>query len=97
MAIQAPPVTVQEVLFQAADLLEKNGWTQHAFVDDEGKHCVLGAIDYVAFGLDTESLNYHARSALQSCIERPVVEWNDAPTQTAENVINKLRSCAEAM
>jgi hypothetical protein len=36
--------TAAEVLAEAADIIERDGWTQHHFHTPDGCHCALGAI-----------------------------------------------------
>jgi hypothetical protein len=39
------PLTPQEALLRAADILERDGWCQRVRIDIEGRRCVAGAID----------------------------------------------------
>jgi hypothetical protein len=48
-------VKTSEVMLQAADVLERHGWCKGQTFDEEGRHCILGAIGY-ALGMDEEQL-----------------------------------------
>jgi hypothetical protein len=85
-------MTPQQVLLAAADLLERDGWCQE--FERGGKHCAYSAI------LFKSPVNDSLNTALTACamVSRSVGEWitywNDAPGQTAENVISTLRKAA---
>jgi hypothetical protein len=86
----------------AADVLERDGWTQNAYTDQNGCHCVMGAA-YVAMGCPTtewaEGLTERVdavRDFLGTFLGRRPHLWNDAPGRTAEEVIAALRAAADA-
>ncbi len=85
---------------KAADLLEKDGWTQHTmyrwdFADDKcevcvkTQRCVLGALRDVASNAEDYT---NAHLALAQYIKAAVSNWNDQEGQTLENVARTLRS-----
>jgi hypothetical protein len=86
-------MTPSAVLLAAADLLERDGWCQGIGRNGAGKRCVTFAIDE-----STGSkviLYWVAIQLLRKTIRENTVDWNDAPGQTAENVIETLRRAAE--
>ena len=93
---------IADVLEQAAQLLSQPGaWTQGAFQRGEKCFCLLGAIAFVtgdnphcAWG---NTLASDAREPLADAIGIPtfaVVDWNDAPERTQDEVVAKLREAA---
>lgn len=95
----------------AADVLEKDGWTQgalHSAADCGGPHCARGAI-HVATGVvalyssdDDELVNdayfraEHAERAFKSALGiGSLIDWNDS-RESADEVIAALRAAADA-
>ena len=84
-----------QIMLKAADLLEKDGWCQHHLSNNEGAHCVRGAL--MEFGSAYVVLQAEQRL---KAIGIPcddwygIVSWNNAPERTAEEVINALRAAA---
>jgi hypothetical protein len=95
--VQAPPeITtnpVSQTLWDAADLLERDGWCQGGYSDNEGRHCLIGAIKTVNPGDD------HGVTALDLIVrflnQNPVC-WNDVHDRTRDEVISVLRQASEA-
>ncbi len=91
----------RQMLLDAADLLERDGWCQGAYQDDDGHHCALGALDAV-FGSKTsfKAIDWSAyarvNERLQDAVGLQIVHWNDAKGRTAEEVISTLRKIAGA-
>ncbi len=80
-------MTPADVLDAAADLLERDGWCQ-----GNHRHAAGTCVDY-ALHAATQPVHNTARQALQRRVG-PVAEWNNAPDQTAANVIATMRSVA---
>lgn len=93
----------RRLLGRAADRLEVDGWCQGSFSNEYGQVCAAGAIfasqDLLeeathatarAFGLLTEYIN-------GDVIETSVVDWNDHPDQTFDDVVAALREVAGAV
>ena len=60
------PLTPQEALLRAADILERDGWCQRVRSDIEGRRCVASAIDLAtAHSPDPVALRNEARELLQ--------------------------------
>lgn len=94
--------------YREAARVVREGWCQGAYDDEEGCHCVMGAL-HVGFGLslsETTKADEDAMSAplaaslrlrLRGTPKRAVVSWNDAPGRTAEDVAEALERCAEEL
>jgi hypothetical protein len=101
-------MTPQEVLIKAAELLESSpiAWTQnHIARDAEGypekanspnvcSWCALGAIAKVQNLPDAPQEHNPAAMLLAYHLKVNIVDWNDNPLRTREDVINGLRSAA---
>jgi hypothetical protein len=83
-------MTPSAVLLAAADLLERDGWCQHNYMNDQGHRCVSQAI-YDVYRMDWMA----AASLVVHCVSASLPEWNDAPGQNAGNVIATLRRAAQ--
>lgn len=97
--------TVADILYGAADLIEKNGWVQGSLWSNNG-FCALGAIQITTAGrlpsrLYLETVTYlvkHMRAngylnlpGLPGAIEA----WNDAPERSKFEVLELLRQAAK--
>jgi hypothetical protein len=88
----------------AADVLERDGWTQGSFKDQNGCRCAAGAISKVALDRFPEDSDFNfdeafedALDALRAFVGKPVVVWNDERGRTAAEVIAALRAAADAV
>ncbi len=88
-------------LFEAADLLEREGWCQGMLHDDYGRHCTVGAINRISKMNDAlEAIRKLAFSVYgggvcwSSECSGHLVCWNDQPGRTADEVIERMRSVA---
>jgi hypothetical protein len=96
------PLTPQEALLRAADILERDGWCQRVRIDIEGRRCVASAIDLAtAHSPNPVALRNEARELLQrhlplGFLPLRIEWWNDGPRRTKEQVITKLRVAGEA-
>jgi hypothetical protein len=88
---------VADVLDDAADLLEREGWIQGA-LEDRGAHCALGAL--VDVDLENQ-YRYLARAALAKQVglnpDRAgnwLANWNDDPLRTRQEVLDAFRAAA---
>lgn len=98
----------RKALFDAADLLEKDGWTRIQFENKAGNHCAVGAINKVTIGssYDYGECNPIAKEAIAklraeinrrwfSLIEYGrVTSWNDGMTRSKREVIRTMRRAA---
>jgi hypothetical protein len=96
---------VAQDLRAAAEVLRRDGWTQ-GFMHCDGKHCALGAVEVVVDpdtnddeGWDDEQNRRFADAAKllrRVTGESQIVDWNDDPGRTAEEVIAALEAAADA-
>lgn len=89
-------------LLQAADEIERRGWTQGQTIDREtGRVCAIGAISLVVNGA-VDPCNRYAREQMQPVVRlfmaavpcRSIYDWNDEPGRTQAEVVAKLREVA---
>jgi hypothetical protein len=101
---------MEEVLFKAADVLERDGWCQGACVNSQGQHCAVGAIMQVLAEADAirvrpfsvlTIVENHLMLEDHASQIRPgnapsasVVCWNDQVGRTEGEVIETLRAAA---
>jgi len=95
-------VNTAEILARTADVIDEVGWYQGDLYDPRGTGmCTLAAI-YAAAGVDMAKATPSEADAICAAIEslqgrlgvESVVNWNDAPERTAEQVTSALRRCA---
>lgn len=94
----------------AADVLEWDGWTQEEYVGPNGCRCIVGAVTKVLGGDDGEmsvpvankERLFAARRLVATQIGDArtdywfdVIDWNDEPGRTADEVIVALRAAAD--
>jgi hypothetical protein len=87
---------VADVLDDAADLLEREGWTQWAQVSPEGI-CAGHALRQAS--IPTYVLAHPARQSFTSHIGVgywDLTAWNDAPERTKQQVLDAFRAAAKA-
>jgi hypothetical protein len=78
-------VTDKEILKLAKQRIEKYGWIQGNFGDEQCGFCSAGAfLDIYANGEKVET--YWARLKLQRLVGA-LLSWNDAPGRTKEEVL----------
>ena len=79
--------TPSEILLRAAEVLERDGWTQGASTCGR-KRCAMTAIG------DADG-RIEERERLRAVIgSNSIVDWNDAPGRTASEVIAAMREAA---
>ena len=92
-----PIKTPQQILLDAANLLEERGWCQDEFQNKQGQMCMLGAMRvalwdkviypaHPAYGLACDATGMNGMK---------IAEWNDTPGRTQQEVISKLREAAQ--
>lgn len=99
-----PEITWQQILLNAADILETEGWCQGAFESQDG-YCARGAMNKAA-ALTAQGMGrvgepvlralYWAEAAMMAALLLPVITWNDQFAEDGEEVINKLREVANS-
>lgn len=95
----------------AADVLERDGWTQEGYVGPSGSRCIVGVVTKVLGGDDGEKSVPLANKGRMVAARRmiaeqlddactdywyDVIDWNDAEGRTAEEVIATLRAAADS-
>jgi hypothetical protein len=103
--------TVKEALIAAKQLIEQVGWSQGWFVKLNNQHkvigyCAAGAINKVC---ETESEDHCAtasalsrtssaqtRNHFSKVVGQPIVEFNDAPNTTKEQVLQAFDKAIES-
>jgi hypothetical protein len=90
-----PTLTPAEVLDAAADYIRTHGWAQWQFKTCDGHVCALGAIYEVVGGYGDDRLAFDAaEDALIRTVGQTIGEWNDAPSRTADEVMDTLMEAA---
>lgn len=96
--------SISNICRRAADLLEVHGHVKCRLVNDKGSMCLLGAINKATTGsaCEVDDVRHEVCRAIirtnglgfitNEC--RTVIEWNNAPQRTAEEVIHALRLTA---
>jgi hypothetical protein len=104
-------MTPREVLIKAADLLDSapTAWTQKRIArDNKGwpeppnhpracSWCAMGAIAKVQNLPRAPQLYDSASKLLAHHLKIDIVDWNDAPERTREDVVQALRSAAKSV
>lgn len=91
--------TTADVLRKAAEVIERDGWTRGVGTDESGAHCTIGALSvaaaetYTTWGLAFRAIYNGLRA--QGVASPGIVEFNDAPDRTAEEVTALLRFAAD--
>lgn len=76
------------------NLLNEKGWCQQSYVNSEGQSCLIGAIIRVtqySQQIEIEKLLL-AKLGFQQDQLYSLIDWNDDPARTKEDVINLLES-----
>lgn len=91
--------TVKEDLLKAAALIEEEGWCRGKYLNADGQRCVLGALSDVTADLPVDA-DRRLRRAINHLkrglnITVALVEWNDDPRRTKDEVFAALHAAAE--
>ena len=105
------PTTPQEVLLQAADLIETVGFTKRDYGSPDRGYCSLGAISQVVWGdpvgpvrWDTDEGEFDRKCDLQQGAvdllrgkigSEAITTWNDQPRRKAASVVKTFRKAAK--
>jgi hypothetical protein len=98
---------IKEVLVAAKQLIERVGWTQSWFVkrNNQGKviaYCAAGAINRATLEEDeggisaNRTLCAQSRNHFSKVVGTPIVEFNDAPNTTKEQVLQAFDKAIES-
>jgi hypothetical protein len=97
-------MTPEEILAGAANILEQKGWLQCAWEDYDGRCCLLGALAKAGCLQSDEGKKHWCR--LKHAVAQEVgvpdegpgghydslIDWNNEPGRTKEEVITALRN-----
>ena len=84
---------VSKLLNDAADVLVSSGWCQGYYNDDQGRHCLVGAL-YQAVDQNYEIV-IEAKERVRCYLGLNPFSWNDAKGRTQKQVVDVLRSAAQ--
>ncbi len=84
---------IADVLDDAADLLEREGWIQGAGHGPVGR-CAMVAIGRAALA-DVHSYEV-ARDVFAEAVGAGITDWNDAPERNKQQVLDAFRAAAKA-
>lgn len=102
----------KQIIEAAADLLEEKGWTRGCFargvggvtvdIEDTSATCFCSHGAIYRAGYDLVSYSENTRIGFEDYLAAntdcdTIISWNDAPDQTAENVIKTLRKYAATL
>ena len=103
-----PPIEIvgdpaRELLWEAANLLERRGWRRGYYVGDRSEYCMIGALNMAAgegpISLGRNPTKMRARALLAKTLgvrSKMLTAWNDKESRTKEEVIDALRRASEA-
>lgn len=87
----------QQILLDAANILESDGWCQRRVHSVDGRHCAVGAmfraVKHDQLGWDHRNAIFHLRVSLS--VDN-IAKWNDRRGRTKEEVIAAFRNAALA-
>jgi hypothetical protein len=93
--------TVADVLDRAADVIAERGLCKGSFEGPDGSVCAGGALRVALTGGPTNPLGddqfgtyMYAVHRMTDVVDDVVVNWNDAPQRTADDVIAALQEAA---
>lgn len=81
------------------ELLIEEGWCKHISENDQGAHCVRGAIGIVLWGKSKRGSRLAAMEKLlrKHTPNNSLVDFNDAPTTTFEDILACLRTARKEL
>lgn len=96
-----------DVYEEAAEAIERDGWTQGELVDHKGRRCFIGGLvaatnnqynrTYAAGVYAEQVLELPPRDSRCEGIVFPIAEWNDEKGRTKDEVINLLHGLANKL
>jgi hypothetical protein len=87
--------TTAKILYDAADLIDANGWCQGEARSDAGCYCATAAMRAVV-GLGANSEYLDALNAVKRETDAPFIFiWNDEDDRTVDQVTTALRNAAQ--
>lgn len=87
--------TVLRALVEAAELLDSVGWIQHDGGNSKIGFCALGALNLTALGWNMFNNCKLSLARAMGTASYKIVEWNDKPGRTKEEVLAAFRKTIE--
>lgn len=86
---------ISKGLLEIAEYIKEHGWCQNRVLDEKGQVCVAGTMHLSRNNL-REGNNWDEAKARITKVtgEYNIVQWNNTPGRTKEEIINKLREAA---
>ncbi len=84
-------------LLKAREVLDRDGWLKGALGANGGPKCATGAVDSVTAGDPWAACTARGRNArhhLRLVITNGVMDWNDAPSRTKQQVLDAFDAAA---
>lgn len=89
-------MNANNLLLKARDIIEDKGWVQERWQDEEGRVCVTEAIWQAHRTGYSAAAFMNAKDKLRETIGQfGLMEWNDSPGMTEEEVLNALEVAAK--
>lgn len=96
---------IADALARAAGIIEERGWCQGAYVAEDGRVCLMGAVARAVGVPDESALSnpvvWECNRALEQVIARADIgewenpeDWNDWPNRDAREVVDLLEGLA---
>ena len=88
----------RRILLNAADFMERRGHVKGSLCDDDGRVCVIAAINFVDYGayhwgIDSDASTI-AWDRLCKHIGGSPIAFNNSPDRTGAEIIATMRACA---
>jgi len=81
-------MTTREIRALAARLIERDGWCTETFAEKDGSRCIAGAI--LAASADRTEYSQTAEEIERELGCGTLMQWNEAPGRTVEDVLAAL-------
>ena len=88
--------TRADVLREAAQIIADQGWAQGQWLDGSGPVCMDGALGLAERGRAIGGASAPLYDFVWQALGESPIGFNDLPGRTAEEVINALRTAADA-
>lgn len=98
-SVPAAPVKEKDltanILNEAANILERDGWAQDSYENKHGQKCAMEALVVAASPFPLGDVGEAERRLLKEIKSyASIIEWNDASLRTREEVISTIRRAA---
>jgi hypothetical protein len=82
---------IGKIILAVADRLDRDGWCQAAYHDEQGRHCIMGA--FARDGIENID-TYLALRRVSAHLGMLVSHWNDYQCKSGEQASAMLRQAA---